>query len=161
MNLNDIKYHIPIHRTLLMGCGLLFCGIFTLLLISTISIHELEFSDIFLLPVIAIFSIATNYLGFKTIFNYNKFIQLELNDNKLKFLIVGKGKAAGLNYYIMPKFETIEYKNIIYINIVKVDLFDNKIQMLLKDNSIILLPFLYNNIIELEEVINEIKKRLK
>lgn len=139
----------------------LFCGIFTLFLLFSRFAHGLDYSDIFLLPIVALLSIATNYFGIKTIFNSHQFIQLELQDKQLKYLLVGKGRGAGLNYFFSPSFDSIEYENIKNVTLVKVDLFDKRIQILKKDNSAILLPFLYNDIVELEDIINEIKKRIK
>ncbi len=121
---------------------------------------KFDISYLFIIPAIGIISITTIYLGSKTLLNFNKFVQLELQDNELKYLIVGTGKGAGLNYYIKPSFKTIKYSNIKLIDVSHSNHFEKHIRILQNDGSQILIPLLYQNEKELEEIILEIKKRL-
>jgi len=121
---------------------------------------KFDISYLFILPVIGIISITTIYFGGKTLLNFNKFIQLELQDDELKYLIVGRGRGAGLNYFINPSFKTIKYSNIKFINILSANYYEKHIHIFQNDGSKILIPLLYQSEKELEEIVIEIKKRL-
>ncbi len=84
MNITDKKYFIPNYRTLLLGCSSLFCGFFTLWLLAQ-PVPKFDISYLFLIPVIGIISATTIYFGGKTIINCNKFVQLELKNNEIKY----------------------------------------------------------------------------
>lgn len=84
---------------------------------------------------------------------------MELQETELKYLIIGTGKGSALNYFINPSFKTIKYSNIKFINITNEN-YEKHIQILQNDNSKIVLPLLFQNGKELEEIILEIKKRL-
>ena len=160
MVLKNKKYYIASYRTILLGFLSLFIGVFTfLLIISTIEL-DMDFSLWLLLPFISALSLFSNYFGIKTLLRFNKFVQIELQDHQLKYLRIGKGRGAGLDYYINPKFEFIKYHDIKFINIIVYQYFDKKIQILLNDGTIIILMLLFNSTSELEEIVFEIKKRL-
>ncbi len=158
MNLSNKKYYINSFRTVLFGSCCLFIGIFMLLLLF-LNIPNFDISYLFIIPIASIISITTIYFGSKTLLKFNKFIQLELQETELKYLIIGTGKGSALNYFINPSFKTIKYSNIKFINITNEN-YEKHIQILQNDNSKILLPLMFQNKKELEEIILEIKKRL-
>ncbi|MNU13044.1 hypothetical protein D3C71_10780 [compost metagenome] len=158
MNLSNKKYYINSFRTVLFGSCCLFIGIFMLLLLF-LNIPNFDISYLFIIPIASIISITTIYFGSKTLLKFNKFIQLELQETELKYLIIGTGKGSALNYFINPSFKTIKYSNIKFINITNEN-YEKHIQILQNDNSKIVLPLLFQNKKELEEIILEIKKRL-
>lgn len=159
MKLDNKKYYIHYYRTLLFGFCSLFIGLFTLWMLRP-PYPKFDISYLFILPVFLIISITTIYFGGKTLLNFNKFIQLELQDDQLKYLIIGKGRGAGLNYFINPSFKTINYSNIKFINILCTNYFEKHIQIFQNDGSKIVIPLLYLSERELEEIVIEIKKRL-
>ncbi|WP_411812932.1 hypothetical protein ACLB9Y_08585 [Chryseobacterium scophthalmum] len=158
MNLSNKKYYINSFRTVLFGSCCLFIGIFMLLLLF-LNIPNFDISYLFIIPIASIISITTIYFGSKTLLKFNKFIQLELQETELKYLIIGTGKGSALNYFINPSFKTIKYSNIKFINITNEN-YEKHIQILQNDNSKIVLPLMFQNKKELEEIILEIKKRL-
>lgn len=158
MDLSNKKYYINSFRTVLFGSCCLFIGIFMLLLLF-LNIPNFDISYLFIIPIASIISITTIYFGSKTLLKFNKFIQLELQETELKYLIIGTGKGSALNYFINPSFKTIKYSNIKFINITNEN-YEKHIQILQNDNSKILLPLLFQNKKKLEEIILEIKKRL-
>ncbi|MFC0426131.1 hypothetical protein [Chryseobacterium scophthalmum] len=158
MNLSNKKYYINSFRTVLFGSCCLFIGIFMLLLLF-LNIPNFDISYLFIIPIASIISVTTIYFGSKTLLKFNKFIQLELQETELKYLIIGKGKGSALNYFINPLFKTIKYSNIKFINITNEN-YEKHIQILQNDDSKIVLPLLFQNGKELEEIILEIKKRL-
>lgn len=158
MNLSNKKYYINSFRAVLFGSCCLFIGIFMLLLLF-LNIPNFDISYLFIIPIASIISITTIYFGSKTLLKFNKFIQLELQETELKYLIIGTGKGSALNYFINPSFKTIKYSNIKFINITNEN-YEKHIQILQNDNSKILLPLMFQNKKELEEIILEIKKRL-
>jgi len=158
MNLSNKKYYINSFRTVLFGSCCLFIGIFMLLLLF-LNIPNFDISYLFIIPIASIISITTIYFGSKTLLKFNKFIQLELQETELKYLMIGTGKGSALNYFINPSFKTIKYSNIKFINITNEN-YEKHIQILQNDNSKIVLPLLFQNGKELEEIILEIKKRL-
>ncbi|MEG1665466.1 hypothetical protein [Chryseobacterium sp.] len=158
MNLNNKQYYINSFRTVLFGSCCLFIGIFMLLLLF-LNIPNFDISYLLIIPIASIISITTIYFGSKTLLKFNKFIQLELQETELKYLIIGTGKGSALNYFINPSFKTIKYSNIKFINITNEN-YEKHIQILQNDDSKIILPLLFQNRKELEEIILEIKKRL-
>ena len=159
MKLNNKTYYIAYYRTLLFGFCSLFCGLFTLWMLIQ-PIPKFDISYLFTIPMIGIISITSIYFGVKTLLKFNKFIQLDLKDDELKYLIVGTGRGAALNYYINPSFKTIKYSNIKFVNILRQNYFEKHIQIVQNDGFKIVIPFLYQSEKELEEIILEIKKRL-
>jgi len=130
-----------------------------MLLLLFLNIPNFDISYLFIIPIASIISITTIYFGSKTLLKFNKFIQLELQETELKYLMIGTGKGSALNYFINPSFKTIKYSNIKFINITNEN-YEKHIQILQNDNSKIVLPLLFQNGKELEEIILEIKKRL-
>jgi hypothetical protein len=130
-----------------------------MLLLLFLNIPNFDISYLFIIPIASIISITTIYFGSKTLLKFNKFIQLELQETELKYLIIGTGKGSALNYFINPSFKTIKYSNIKFINITNEN-YEKHIQILQNDNSKIVLPLMFQNKKELEEIILEIKKRL-
>ena len=159
MILNNKKYYISQFRTLLFGFCSLFIGLFTLWMLMP-PYPKFDISYLFIIPVVAVISGTTIYFGIKTLLKFNKFIQLELEEDELKYLIVGTGRGAGLNYFINPAYRTIKYSNIEFINILDANYSGKHIQILQKDGSKIAISFLYQSEKELEEIIQEIEKRL-
>lgn len=155
MNLSNKKYYINSFQTVLFGSCCLFIGIFMLLFLF-LNIPNFDISYLLIIPIASIISITTIYFGSKTLL---KFIQLELQETELKYLIIGTGKGSTLNYFINPLFKTIKYSNIKFINITNEN-YEKHIQILQNDDSKIILPLLFQNRKELEEIILEIKKRL-
>lgn len=158
MNLSNKKYYINSFRTVLFGSCCLFIGILMLLLLF-LNIPNFDISYLFIIPIASIISVTTIYFGSKTLLKFNKFIQLELQETELKYLIIGTGKGSALNYFINPSFKTIKYSNIKFINITNEN-YEKHIQILQNNDSKIVLPLLFQNGKELEEIILEIKKRL-
>lgn len=158
MNLSNKKYYINSFRTVLFGSCCLFMGILMLLLLF-LNIPNFDISYLFIIPIASIISVTTIYFGSKTLLKFNKFIQLELQETELKYLIIGTGKGSALNYFINPSFKTIKYSNIKFINITNEN-YEKHVQILQNNDSKIVLPLLFQNGKELEEIILEIKKRL-
>ena len=160
MEIQHKKYNISTFRTVIFGVCLLCIGLFTLWMLIAFEYSKFEISDLFLLPVICCITITTLYFGCKTLFQFNKFIQLELNNKELRYLIVGNGKGAGWNYYIKPSYKTLRYADIKLVKIVTANRFEKHIQITKHQGSMIILPLLYTNEIELQEIFVEIKKRI-
>lgn len=153
------KYYIHYYRTILFGTCSLLIGLFALWMLIP-PYPKFDISYLFILPVIGIISITTIYFGCKTLLNFNKVIQLELQDHELKYLIVGKGRGAGLNYFINPAFKKIRYSNIKSVTISTENCFEKHIQVFQYDGSKIAISLLYQNEKELEQIVSEIKRRL-
>lgn len=158
MNLSNKQYYINSLRTILFGSCCLFIGFFTLLILVLAS-PNFDISYIFIIPIVGIISITTIYFGSKTLLKFNKFIQLELQNNELKYLIIGTGKGSALNYFINPSFKTIKYSNIKFVDIVDTN-FEKYIEIIQNDDSKVVIPLLYQNKKELDEIVFQIKKRL-
>lgn len=158
MNLSNKQYYINSLRTILFGLCCLFIGLFTLLILVLAS-PNFDISYIFIIPIVGLISITTIYFGSKTLLKFNKFIQLELQNDELKYLIIGTGKGSALNYFINPSFKTIKYSNIKFVNVVDTN-FEKYIEIIQNDDSKVVIPLLYQNKKELDEILFQIKKRL-
>ena len=158
MNLSNQKYYIDSFRTVLFGSCCLFIDIFMLLLLF-LNIPNFDISYLFIIPIASIISITTIYFGSKTLLKFNKFIQLELQNDELKYLIIGTGKGSALNYFINPSFKTIKYSNIKLVDVVDTN-FEKYIEIIQNDDSKVVIPLLYQNKKELDEIVFQIKKRL-
>lgn len=158
MRLNNKQYYINSLRTVVFGSCSIFIGLFVLCLLF-LTIPYFDISYLFLIPIAGIISITTIYFGSKILIQFNKFVQLELHETELKYLIIGTGKGSALNYFINPSFKTLKYSNIKFINIIRTN-FEKHIEIIQNDDSKIVIFLLFKNEKELEEIILEIKNRL-
>ncbi|MBD3904049.1 hypothetical protein NAL32_05630 [Chryseobacterium sp. Ch-15] len=158
MRLNNKQYYINSLRTVVFGSCSISIGLFVLCLLF-LTIPYFDISYLFLIPIAGIISITTIYFGSKILIQFNKFVQLELHETELKYLIIGTGKGSALNYFINPSFKTLKYSNIKFINIIRTN-FEKHIEIIQNDDSKIVIFLLFKNEKELEEIILEIKNRL-
>lgn len=120
---------------------------------------KFDFSMIIIVIILSLISITAFYFGGKTIIRFNKFIQLELLEDELKYLTIGRGKGAGLNYFISPVYQSIQYSNIKFIEITHSNFFEKGIRILQNNGSEIIIVLLDKNENDLKQIISEIKKR--
>ncbi|MBO6185836.1 MAG: hypothetical protein J6O88_14300 [Chryseobacterium sp.] len=158
MRLNNKQYYINSLRTVVFVSCSISIGLFVLCLLF-LTIPYFDISYLFLIPIAGIISITTIYFGSKILIQFNKFVQLELHETELKYLIIGTGKGSALNYFINPSFKTLKYSNIKFINIIRTN-FEKHIEIIQNDDSKIVIFLLFKNEKELEEIILEIKNRL-
>ncbi len=160
MNFEDKLYYAKPYRVFIFGSAILFTGFFLLFFPLILIIPHPSFVkiDLWMIIIWLVLSFIIIPYGLSIILKRNKVIQLYLLESNLKHILSTSGaRVTPLTIIDQENYSTIEYIDIKDVSLTTL----RGIKITLKDNSTVFLPILFENTIELQGIVQEIKKRIE